>query len=73
MSGEMFVSVGGRVARAFVTETEGLYRPNWSIDDVGENIAAMRDTKTMWTFQPVPTGFGEHLGASFDMARKGGA
>ncbi len=44
VTGEMYVSMGGRVARAFITETEGLYRPDWSIDAVGENIDAIRDS-----------------------------
>lgn len=72
VSGEMLISVAGRVARAFVTETEGLYRPSWTIDSVGENIDAIRDASRQWTFHPVPAGFGEHLGRSFEMARGGG-
>ena len=70
VTGEMLVSVGGRVARAFVAETEGVYRPSWSIDDVGENIEAIRDPARQWTF-PSLTGFGDHLQRSFEMARKG--
>jgi NAD(P)-dependent dehydrogenase (short-subunit alcohol dehydrogenase family) len=70
ISGEMLVSVAGRVARAFVTETEGVYRPSWTIEDVAAEIDAIRDPSRQWTFQPVPSGFGEHLGRSFEMARK---
>ena len=72
ISGEMLVSVAGRVARAFVTETEGVYHPSWTIDQVGDEIDAIRDEDRRWTFQPVPSGFGDHLGRSFEMARKGG-
>jgi NAD(P)-dependent dehydrogenase (short-subunit alcohol dehydrogenase family) len=71
VTGEMYVSVGGRVARAFVAESEGLYRPSWTIDDVGENIDAIRDADKLWVFPPVPSGFVDHLGRSFEMARKG--
>jgi NAD(P)-dependent dehydrogenase (short-subunit alcohol dehydrogenase family) len=71
ISGEMLVSVGGRVARAFVAETEGVYRPNWSIDDVGDQIDAIRDDRTLWKLAPEPSGFGEHLQRSFEMARQG--
>ena len=71
VSGEMYVSVAGRVAKAFVTETEGVYRPTWSIDDVAEQIDAIRDTSKLWTFPPAPSGFGDHLARSFEMARKG--
>lgn len=71
VTGEMLVSVAGRVARAFITETEGVYRPSWTIDGVAENIAAIRDDRRQWTFHPVPSGFGEHLERSFEVARHG--
>jgi len=69
ISGEMLVSVAGRVARAFITETEGVHQPEWSIEQVGEQIDAIRDAKRQWTFHPLPSGFGEHLTRSFAMAR----
>ncbi len=68
VSGEMFVSVAGRVARAYVAETEGLYRADWTIDEVADNLDAIRDKGKLWHFEPVPTGFMEHLGKSFQMA-----
>jgi NAD(P)-dependent dehydrogenase (short-subunit alcohol dehydrogenase family) len=72
VNGELLISVAGRVARAFMTETEGVYHPSWTIDMVGEEIDAIRDAGKTWTFHPVPSGFGDHLGRSFEMARKGG-
>lgn len=73
VSGEMYASVAGRVARVFVAESKGVYRENWTIDDVAANIDAIRDADTeMWRFEPVPAGFGQHLGKSFEMARNGG-
>ena len=76
VSGELYTSMAGRVARAFIAETEGVYRPSWSIDDVAEQIDAIRDTgplpNKLWALPPVPSGFGDHLGRSFEMARKGG-
>jgi NAD(P)-dependent dehydrogenase (short-subunit alcohol dehydrogenase family) len=69
VSGEMYVSVAGRIARAFITESEGVYKPQWSIDEVGENIDAIRDESRRWTFHPVEGAFGEHLAKSFAMAR----
>jgi NAD(P)-dependent dehydrogenase (short-subunit alcohol dehydrogenase family) len=71
ITGEMLISAAGRVARAFMSETEGVFRPSWSIEDVASNIDAIRDPARQWTFQPVPSGMGEHLGASFAMARTG--
>jgi hypothetical protein len=71
VSGEMLVSMGGRVARAFIAETEGAYRPEWSIDDVADNIDAIRDPSRQWTFHPAENGYFEHMTRSFEMARKG--
>lgn len=71
VSGELYVSMAGRVGRAFVAETEGVYRPAWSIDDVADEIDAIRDTDKLWMLPPVPSGYVDHLQRSFEMARKG--
>jgi len=68
ISGEMLVSMAGRVARAFVAESRGVFRPQWSIADVGEHIEQIRDTGEQWTF-PTLTGFFDHMTRSFEMAR----
>ncbi|RJF91368.1 SDR family NAD(P)-dependent oxidoreductase [Sphingomonas cavernae] len=72
ISGEMLVSMAGRVARAYVAETEGAYRPDWTIDQVAENIEAIRDTDREWILPPLPSGYLDHLQRSFEMARRGG-
>jgi len=69
VSGEMLVSAAGRVARAFVTETEGVFRPEWNIEDVAANIDSIRDDSRQWTFHPAEFGYLEHLNKSFAMAR----
>jgi NAD(P)-dependent dehydrogenase (short-subunit alcohol dehydrogenase family) len=71
ISGEMLISMAGRVARALVAETEGVYRPSWSVDDVAEQIDAIRDTDKLWLLPPAPSGYIDHLQRSFEMARKG--
>jgi NAD(P)-dependent dehydrogenase (short-subunit alcohol dehydrogenase family) len=71
ISGEMLISMAGRVARALIAETEGVYRPSWSIDDVADQIDAIRDTDKLWMLPPVPSGYVDHLQRSFNMARKG--
>ena len=73
MSGEMLVSIAGRVAKAFVAETRGVYRPSWTIDEVGEHIEAIRRTDAPLILPVLPYGFGEHIRYSFEMARKGSA
>jgi NAD(P)-dependent dehydrogenase (short-subunit alcohol dehydrogenase family) len=72
ISGELLISAAGRVARAFVAETEGLYRPDWTIDDVAENLDAIRDQSRQWVLPPVPSGYADHLERSFEMTRRGG-
>ncbi len=70
LTGEMLVSIAGRVARAYVAETSGVYRPVWTIEEVAEQLPAIRDSQRQVIF-PTVTGFGDHIGYSFDMARRG--
>jgi NAD(P)-dependent dehydrogenase (short-subunit alcohol dehydrogenase family) len=65
VSGEMYVSMAGRVARAFITETAGIYRPQWTIDTVADEIDAIRDEAERWTFHPLEAGFAEHMAKTF--------
>ena len=69
ISGEMLVSVGGRIARAYVSETKGIYRPSWTIDEVADNLDAIREPRDSWMLHPIPSGFTDHLTRSFAMAR----
>jgi NAD(P)-dependent dehydrogenase (short-subunit alcohol dehydrogenase family) len=68
VTGEMLIALAGRVARAIVAETPGVYRPSWSIAEVGEHIAAIRDASTPVVFPVVPDGHGDHIRYSFSMA-----
>ncbi|MET0589047.1 MAG: SDR family NAD(P)-dependent oxidoreductase, partial [Novosphingobium sp.] len=36
ITGEMIASIAGRIARCFIAETRGIYRPSWTIEQVGE-------------------------------------
>jgi NAD(P)-dependent dehydrogenase (short-subunit alcohol dehydrogenase family) len=71
VTGEMLVALAGRVARAVVAETPGVYRPSWSIADVGQHIAAIRDASDPVVFPVVPDGHGDHIRYSFTMAKQG--
>ena len=71
ITGEMLASIAGRIARAYAAETQGVYRPSWSIEDVAEQIEAIRDISNPLLFPPVPTGHVDHLRYSFEMASKG--
>lgn len=73
ITGEMLVSIAGRVARAYIAETEGVYQPEWSIEDVGERIAEIRDTTDAWLLPVVPSGHVDHITKSFAAATEGSA
>ena len=65
VTGELFVAIAGRMARAFVAETPGVYRPSWSVEDVAEVIDAIRDDTVPLVFPPVPNGHTDHIRYSF--------
>src|SRR5258705_13902432 len=44
ITGEMLVAIAGRVAKAYVAETPGVYRPSWTMEQVGEDMDAIRNT-----------------------------
>jgi NAD(P)-dependent dehydrogenase (short-subunit alcohol dehydrogenase family) len=71
ITGEMLIALAGRLARAFVAETPGVYRPSWTIEEVGEHLAAIRDDTTPLVFPPVPDGHNDHIRYSFGMANNG--
>lgn len=70
INGEMFVSIAGRVAQAFIGESVGVYRPAWSVEQVGEQIDAIRDKTAPWILPVVPSGHIDHIRRSFEMAAK---
>jgi NAD(P)-dependent dehydrogenase (short-subunit alcohol dehydrogenase family) len=71
ITGEMLISMAGRAARAYVAESPGVFRPAWSIEQVAENIDAIRSTAAPVVFPVVPSGHVDHLRYSFEMARHG--
>ncbi len=70
ITGEMLASVAGRIARAFIAETPGVYQPAWTMAQVGERIDAIRDKNAVLDFGL--HGHVDHLRYSFEMAAKGG-
>lgn len=68
VSGEMIIALAGRVARAVVAESPGVYRPSWSMADVGEHLSAIRDLTDPLVFPVVPDGHNDHIRYSFGMA-----
>jgi NAD(P)-dependent dehydrogenase (short-subunit alcohol dehydrogenase family) len=68
ITGEILVALAGRVATAKVAETPGVYRPSWTIADVGDNMTAIRDDTQPLVLPVVPDGHGDHIRYSFAMA-----
>jgi hypothetical protein len=70
ITGEMLISIAGRVARAAIAESPGVYRPSWSIEQVGEQIDAIRNMQSPWIL-PVASGHVDHIRRSFAMTSTG--
>ncbi len=73
VTGEMLVAIAGRIARAYIAETPGVYRPSWTVEEVAEQIGNIRDTADSVVFPVVPDGHAEHIRYSFGMAGPGAA
>ncbi|OBK78787.1 SDR family NAD(P)-dependent oxidoreductase [Mycobacterium sp. 1274761.0] len=71
ITGEVVIALAGRVARAVLVETPGVYRPSWTIADVAEHLGAIRDMSKPMVFPVVPDGHGDHIRYSFAMAQQG--
>ncbi|MCB2076961.1 MAG: SDR family NAD(P)-dependent oxidoreductase [Novosphingobium sp.] len=71
ITGQTLVSLAGRMAKAFVTETRGVFQPEWSIEDVAQRMGEISDTERLEVFDTYPKGFYDHLGYSFEMTKEG--
>lgn len=71
INGEMLASAAGRVSRAFPAESPGVYQSSWTIEQIGEQIDAIRQADEPLVFAPVPSGHMDHLRYSFTMASQG--
>lgn len=67
VTGEMIASIGGRIARCFIAETKGVYRPGWTIEDVDAAMGEVHDKAEVLDFGL--HGHVGHIGYSFKMAR----
>jgi NAD(P)-dependent dehydrogenase (short-subunit alcohol dehydrogenase family) len=71
ITGEMLISIAGRVARACIAESPGVYRESWSIEQVAEDMDAIRNTSVPFIPAVVPHGHVDHIRFSFEMAARG--
>lgn len=70
MNGEMLISLAGRVAKAFVVETPGVYQPSWTIEDIAGHMDVIGKADDQLRFPAFPSGFADHLQTSFAMTRR---
>jgi len=68
VTGELYAAIAGRMARMYIAETPGVYQPAWTVEQVGEQIDAIRETGEPWVFPVVPTGQIDHIRRSFGLA-----
>jgi NAD(P)-dependent dehydrogenase (short-subunit alcohol dehydrogenase family) len=72
ITGEMLISMAGRVARVFFAESPGVYSDTWTIEQVAMRMDAIRNADAPLIFPVVPSGHADHIRYSFDMAGGGG-
>ncbi|BDB39870.1 MULTISPECIES: SDR family NAD(P)-dependent oxidoreductase [Mycobacterium] len=68
VSGEMLIAIAGRVARAVIAESPGVQRLSWTIEDVAEQLYAIRNLAAPLVFPVVPDGHADHIRYSFESA-----
>ena len=67
VTGEMIAAIGGRISRCYIAETVGVYRPERTMQQVGELMPAIHDKDGAHDFGL--HGHIGHIGYSFQMAR----
>lgn len=70
VTGELFIALAGRVARAVIAESPGVCRGSWTIEDVGSHLDAIRYVDAPLIFPVVPDGHNEHIRYSFELAHR---
>lgn len=70
VTGELFIALAGRVARAVIAESPGVSRPSWTMEEVGSHLDAIRYVEAPLIFPVVPGGHDEHIRYSFELAQR---
>ncbi|OBK35547.1 short-chain dehydrogenase [Mycobacterium sp. 1245111.1] len=71
VTGELYVALAGRVARAVIAESRGVYRPSWTLEDIAEQLDEIRNIEAPLIFPVVPDGHNAHIRYSFELAHHG--
>lgn len=70
VTGELFIALAGRVARAVIAESPGVYRASWTVEEVDNHLDAIRYVEAPLIFPAVPDGHNEHIRYSFELAQR---
>lgn len=70
VTGELFIALAGRVARAVIAESPGVCRSSWTIEEVGNHMDAIRYVEAPLMFPVVPDGHDQHIRYSFELAHR---
>lgn len=70
VTGELFIALAGRVARAVVVESPGVCRSSWTIEAVSSHLDAIRYVEAPLIFPVVPDGHNQHIRYSFELAHR---
>jgi NAD(P)-dependent dehydrogenase (short-subunit alcohol dehydrogenase family) len=70
VTGEVFIALAGRVARAVIAESPGMHRQAWTVEDVGEHLDTIRNIEAPLVFPIVPDGHDQHISYSFGLAHR---
>jgi NAD(P)-dependent dehydrogenase (short-subunit alcohol dehydrogenase family) len=70
VTGELFIALAGRVARAVIAESPGVCRSSWTIEDVSSHLDEIRKIEAPLVFPVVPDGHDKHIRYSFELAHR---
>ena len=70
VTGEIFIALAGRVARAVIAESPGVCRPSWTVEGVGAHLDAIRNIEAPLVFPVLPDGHNQHIRYSFELAQR---
>jgi NAD(P)-dependent dehydrogenase (short-subunit alcohol dehydrogenase family) len=72
VTGEYYVAMAGRMARAYFVETHGVVQPAWTIDEIAARLDEIREDRDPLEF-PTMTGFKDHIAKTLQWAKAGSA
>jgi NAD(P)-dependent dehydrogenase (short-subunit alcohol dehydrogenase family) len=70
VTGEYYVAMAGRMARAYFVETHGVVQPSWTIDEIAARLDEIREDVDPIVWGTMD-GFKQHIAQTLQMAKAG--